>query len=219
MKGPTPYAAMAPIAQYRIVNARDEIALARTAAPQSISGKAEVLVLGIRGYDIAVKGSNGFVCFVERSWASGFEEPEFWNPKNRSPNCFNPPAARSVLPEYLQRTKSVLAGVTKQQLIERARAAVADHTFQYPEPGSFSLMMSKEGYLGDQAGGPWYPHVMFFVKHGETALWGAGEKGSPIIGQDGLAIESTTLFIPVRRWSDGSSAMPNTVQQTHVHGR
>jgi hypothetical protein len=73
------YPAMAPIAQYRISGRDDEIALARSAAPPSISVDADVLVLGDRGYVTAVKGKNGFICFVERSWDAGFDDPQFWN--------------------------------------------------------------------------------------------------------------------------------------------
>src|SRR5215469_13922434 len=91
----TSYPEMAPVEQYRIANREDEIALARSAAPPSISGDAQVLVLGNHGYETAVKGKNGFVCFVERSWAAGFDDREFWNPKLRAPNCFNRAAAIS----------------------------------------------------------------------------------------------------------------------------
>jgi hypothetical protein len=204
----TAYPEMAPSKQYRIANREDEIALARSAAPPSISGDAEVLVLGSHGYETAVKGKNGFVCFVERSWAAGFDDHEFWNPKLRAPNCFNPPAARTELPQYLKRTEWVLAGATRQQMIERTKAAVASHDFKAPEAGAFSFMLSKNGYLSDDAAGPWLPHVMFFLPHGQADNWGAGKEGSPIIGQDASAIESTILFIPVRSWSDGSPAPP-----------
>lgn len=204
----TPYPEMAPAEQYGIVNREDEIALARSAAPSSISAGAQVLVLGRHGYETAVGGKNGFVCFVERSWAAGFDDPEFWNPKLRAPNCFNPPAARTELPQYLKRTEWVLAGATRQQIIERTKAAVASHSFKAPEAGAFSFMMSKNGYVSDAAAGPWLPHVMFFLPHGQADIWGANKDGSPIIGQDGSAIESTVLFIPVRSWADGSPAPP-----------
>lgn len=91
-------------------------------------------------------------------------------------------------------------------MIDNTQAAVASHQFKDPESGALSFMLSKEGYLGDAAGGPWLPHVMFFLPHGPTADWTAGLQGSPIIGQEGSAIESTALFIPVRSWSDGSPA-------------
>ncbi len=204
----TRYPEMAPVNQYRIANRADEIALARSAAPPSISADATVLVLGSQGYETAVNGKNGFVCFVERSWAAGFHDPDFWNPKLRAPNCFNPPAVRTELPNYLKRTEWVLAGSTREQLIEKTKAAFARHTLKAPEAGAFSFMLSKDGYLGDEAAGPWLPHVMFFIPYGQADEWGANKEGSPIIGQEGSTIESTVLFIPVRSWSDGSPAPP-----------
>jgi hypothetical protein len=204
----TAYPEMAPVEQYRIANREDEIALARSAAPPSISGDAEVLVMGSHGYEVAVKGKNGFVCFVQRSWTASFEDPEFWNPKIRGPNCFNPPAVRTELLQNLKRTEWVLASATRQQMIEKTKAAVARHEFKAPEAGAFSFMLSKKGYLSDDGAGPWLPHVMFFLPHGQADNWGANKEGSPVIGQDASAIESTVLFIPVRTWSDGSPAPP-----------
>ena len=198
-----------------MASAEEEIALARSAAPASISADAEVLVLGKRGYEVAVKGKNGFVCLVQRSWTAGFDDPEFWNPKLRGPDCFSPPAVRSVLPQYLKRTESVLAGATRQQLVEQARSAFASHTFGPPEPGSFGFMLSKNGYVSDNPGGPWLPHVMLFVPSGQAAVWGAGLEGSPVLGKDGSPIEPTVLFIPVRSWSDGTPAPPPTSHHQH----
>src|ERR1700758_4911591 len=78
------YPAMAPIDQY-LMSPADEIALAKSAAPPSISDGATILVLTAHGYDTAVKGSNGFVCAVERSWMSQYDFPQFWNPHTRGP--------------------------------------------------------------------------------------------------------------------------------------
>jgi hypothetical protein len=210
-----PYPVAAPLDQYRIASTQEEITLARTAAPPSISADAAVLVLGKHGYESAVAGKNGFVCFVQRSWTAGFDDPQFWNPKIRGPNCFNPPAVRSVLPQELKRTEWVLAGMSRAQMAEAARKAMANHTFTAPDPASFSFMLSKQGYLGDAAGGPWHPHVMFFVPHGTAAAWAAGLKASPILGVEGDASEPTTLYIPVPRWSDGSPA--TSAADAHQH--
>ncbi|HZV80465.1 MAG TPA: hypothetical protein VFF60_12755 [Candidatus Binatus sp.] len=212
---PTAYPTMAPVANYLIENRQDEIALARSAAPPSVSSGATVLVLGKRGYETAAKGNNGFVCFVERSWTAPFSDPEFWNPKERAPNCFNANAVSSVLAQYVERTEWVLAGLSKEQIIEKAQAAFANHHFTDPEAGSFSFMLSKQGYLSDDASGPWLPHVMFFVPHGQATAWAAGIDGSPIYGADGAPYEPTVLFIPVRRWSDGSPAPPPS--DLHLH--
>jgi hypothetical protein len=208
---PNPYPTMAPLGQYLMASAADEIRLARSAAPPSISAHAEVLVLGKHGYYIAVKGDNGFVCFVGRQWFSDeFSKPVFWNPKTRGPECMNPPAARSVLPQFLVRAQWVLAGATRQQLIDKTKDAFASHRFATPAPASFSFMLSKEGYFAD-AGGPWLPHVMPYVPHGQAAEWGAGLPGSPVQGGEGSLYMPTVLYIPVRRWSDGSPGPPPPV--------
>src|SRR5215469_8126618 len=117
----SPYPSMAPLDQYLMADRDAEIALARSAAPKSISADATVMALGWRGYETAVQGKNGFVCIVERAWMSPFEHPEFWNSKNRSPICYNPAAARSILPYTFRRTELALAGLSKPQMLERIR--------------------------------------------------------------------------------------------------
>lgn len=205
------YPAMAPIAQYRMASRSDEIALARSAAPSSISAHATVLVLGDRGYETAATGTNGWVCLVERSWTAGFNDRQFWNAEIRGPNCFNPIAVRTEVPRIVKRTEWVLAGASKAQMMDRAKAAIADGTFKDPEPGALTYMMSKNGYLGDDANGAWLPHLMFFVPNAEAASWGTDKDGSPVIGATGTALDTMTLMIPVRRWSDGSPAPPPKV--------
>jgi hypothetical protein len=194
---------MAPVPQYRMASAADEVALARSAANEAVSRDAEVLVLGVHGYETSAKGTNGFVCLVVRSWATGFDDPEFWNPKVRAPHCFNAVAARSVLPAYLKRTELVLAGVTKEQVQERMKEAVAKKVFTVPEPGSMCYMMSKQGYLNDHDG-HWHPHLMFFVPPTEVATWGANLKDSPVFAAPGDVEPVTTFFVPVPKWSDGT---------------
>ena len=119
----SPYPTMAPVAQYRMD--RDaEIALARTAAPASISRDAEIMVLGEKNFEVAVPGKNGFVCAVGRAFAGPLNNPEFWNPKNRSPICYNPAAARSLWPYAVKQTGMALAGSSKAQITEARRTAV-----------------------------------------------------------------------------------------------
>jgi hypothetical protein len=110
-----PYPSMAPLDQY-LMERNAEITLARSAAPESISQDAEVMVLGQHGYETVVKGKNGFVCVVQRSWTAGTDDPDFWNPKLRAPICFNPPAVRSYLPQTIRKTELILAGRSKAQM-------------------------------------------------------------------------------------------------------
>jgi len=202
---PAPYQNMAPIAQYRFASQSDEIALARSAAPPSISNDADVLTLGDRGYETTVRGKNGFACIVERSWAKDFDDAEFWNTKVRAPICFNPVSARSVLPTYLMQTRWLLAGASKAQLAERTKAAIAAGRIAPPEIGAMCYMMSKDGYLGD-AGGHWHPHLMFFLPHDAhgPAYWGANLPGVPVMGGDAGLDPASVYFVIVSKWSDGT---------------
>src|SRR6202046_665468 len=168
----TQYPNMAPLDQYLMADRNAEIALARPAAPTSISGDATVLVFDKSGYQTAVEGKNGFTCLVERAWMSPMDRPEFWNPKIRGPICYNPAAVRTILPYTIVRTKLALAGSSKAQMRESLTAAVAKNELPMPEAGAMSYMMSKTGYLND-AVGHWCPHLMFSVPKTNDASWGA----------------------------------------------
>jgi hypothetical protein len=200
-----PYPSMAPLDQY-LMERNAEIALARSAAPESISHDAEVMALGRHGYETAVKGKNGFVCFVWRSWADGIDDPDFWNPKLRSPVCFNPPAARFNVPLTLKRTELVLAGRAQSQIFADISTALDRKELPALEPGAMCYMLSKQGYLSDR-GGHWRPHLMFFVPLTEPASWGTGLPGSPVVVAFTDTPERHTVFlIAVAKWSDGSAA-------------
>ncbi len=197
---------MAPIDQYLIADGNAEIALARSAAPLSISRDAKVLVLGRHGYKTAVEGKNGFVCVVERAWMSPFDSKQFWDPKMRGPICFNPEAARSILPMTLKRTELVLAGQSKGEILKSMKASLEKKQLPALEPGAMSYMMSKEGHIG-KSDDHWIPHLMFYTP--VQVDWGADLKGSPVMlnPQFAGAPEPVTVFmIPVGNWSDGSTA-------------
>jgi len=205
-----PYPTPASFEQFRFTNRSDEIAMARSAAPASISNDAEILTLGSKGYETAVKGKNGFVCLVQRSWGDPFDDPEFWNPKVRTSLCLNPAAVRSVLPSYLEITRWVLSGVPKAKMIERTNAAMAAHAIPDPLPGSMSYMMSRQGYINDSSG-HWHPHLMFFMPHTDGAAWGANSADVPVFSQD-VSPQMTIFFVVVSKWSDESSATPEMHQ-------
>jgi hypothetical protein len=199
----TAYPAMAPIEQYRVASVAEEVTLARSAANSAVSHDAEVMVLGSRGYETAAKGTNGFICLVERSWATSFDDPQFWNPKLRAPHCFNAAAARSVMPAYLKRTELVLSGLPKDQVQARMKEAVAKKVIGVPEEGAMCYMMSKQGYLNDHDG-HWRPHLMFFLPTTEATSWGANLEGAPVFAAQGDPEPVTIFMVPVTTWSDGT---------------
>ena len=202
----TLYPKMAPVEQY-LMDHDAEIALARTAAPESISRDAAVLVLGRRGYETAVEGKNGFVCAVERAWNAPIDNPEFWNPKNRSPVCYNPQAVRSILPATIKRTELVLTAESKEQIQEWTKAAYAKKELPTtPEPGAMSFMMSKEAYLTDN-GSHNLAHLMIYTTLIEGGDWGADLLKSPVsLLQKGPPEPFNIFIVPVGKWSDGTPA-------------
>ncbi len=204
----TPYPDMAALDRYLMPDRNAEIALARSAAPDSISHDAKVLVLGPHGYETAVEGKNGFVCIVERGWMAPFDNPEFWNPKIRGPLCFNPPAARSILPMTYKRTEMVLAGQSKAQIMEGI-ATFAKKELPALEPGAFTYMLSKQAYLTD-SGDHNMAHLMFYTPLMDKAVWGADLPKSPIMLNPQFALEGIDVFLVLTgMWSDGTLAPVN----------
>ncbi|MBV9265397.1 MAG: hypothetical protein JO061_04430 [Acidobacteriaceae bacterium] len=200
------YPAMARLDEY-LMPKDAEITLARSAAPASVADGATVMVLGRQGYTTAVQGANGFVCFVERSWAHDTDHPEFWNPKMRAPNCFNAAAANSVLPLYLMKTRLVLAGKSKAEIAQAIAAALDSGELPALAPEGMCYMLSKEQYLNDAAHS-WHPHVMFYAPGDVAKTWGANLPGSPMLAAFDPQARLTTFFVVVHNWSDGTLAPP-----------
>jgi hypothetical protein len=204
------YTKMAPIEQYLMADKDAEIALARSAAPESISRDADVMVLGRHGYKTAVKGKNGFVCMVGRGWSAA-ADPDYWNPKVRVPMCVNAPAAHSYLLGILEITELALAGQTLDQVNQAMGAAVAKKELPPMEAGAMCYMMGKQGYGGDVAP-HWPAHLMFFFSDTDSAIWGANLPGSPVVAFTDPLYHLTQFVIPTQKWADGKE-----VQATEAH--
>ena len=207
-----PYVATAPLAPYLTTDRLAEMDLARSAAPPSISLHSTVLVLTAKGYEAAQSGTNGFTCLVERSWMKSFDDSQFWNSKVRTPVCYNPPATRTVLRYTLFRSKLWLTGATKAQLLDRVRSGVANKELPATESGSMAYMMSKDQYIDDIVKA-WHSHIMIYAPKADGVddgeIWGADLRGSPVVYDDAHKINPepwSLFFVPVPRWSDGSSA-------------
>jgi hypothetical protein len=204
-----PYPAMASLDRYLIADRNAEITLAKSAAPPAISDNAEVMVLERQGYKTVAKGTNGFVCMVERSWTAPFGDPEFWNPRIRGPICFNPAAARTYLPLTISRTQLAMAGKSETQIHDAINSAFDKKELPALEPGAMCYMLSKQGYLGDQAG-HYHPHLMFWAERTKPESWGAGTPCSPIVGKEEIPGRLTIFIIPVGKWSDGTTDSHDT---------
>jgi hypothetical protein len=202
-KEATSFERLQPIDQYLMADRTAEIALARSAAPESIGRAAEILVLGRHGYQSAVKGANGFVCLVERSWMSLYTDPYFLNPSVRGPMCLNPAAARTHLPLVTKATALALAGLSKALMFDSIRVAYETKALPMPEAGAMCYMLSKQQYFGSKVGNAG-PHLMFWFPRNADMNWGAGAPGSPVDVQQDSPDPITTFFVSVAKWSDGT---------------
>ena len=204
-----PDAHKAPLARY-LKPPETEIALARTAAPASVSRDAKVLVLAAQGYETAVPGSNGFVCLVTRSWDFAVTRAStwFWNPRVRVAKCYNAQGAQTRLPQYLAKTQWAIAGASEAEIGVREKAAWAAGTLKEDAvPGAMCYMMSKLSWGVGANPGPWRPHLMFYYAAGQAPNWGANLDGTPVIASitSGSA-ETTNFVVVVPFWDDGSPA-------------
>jgi hypothetical protein len=210
------YQKMPPVGEY-LMEKNAEIQLARSAAPESISRDATVLVLGRQGYETAVEGKNGFVCWVGRGWTAAFDWPEFWNPKIKAADCMNPQAARSMVPVIFLRSRMVMAGRSKEEIVLALKTAYEKKQLPDLESGAMDYMMSKSAYLTDM-GGHNLPHLMWYTALSDGKDWGAYAAGSPVMSSPYWFFMSQepsqmkglppilVFLVGVGDWSDGTPA-------------
>ncbi|HLH07078.1 MAG TPA: hypothetical protein VKW78_07570 [Terriglobales bacterium] len=183
-----PYPKMLPLEQY-LMDRDAAIALARSAAPESISKDASVLVLTPKGWETAVKGTNGFVCMSGPSWTASIDFYDVWSPKQKGAICLNPAAVRSILPIYYKLTEMTLAGVVDVEgRIAGIQEAYAKHEIPALEPAAMSYMMSKNAYLSHLGQTHNLCHVMFFLPMKGPGELGDNDPNSPV--------SSTSIWFP-----------------------
>jgi hypothetical protein len=209
----TAYTKLAPIEQYLMADRDAEIALARSAAPKSISNDSDILVLGRHGFETAVKGKNGFVCYVGRSWSAA-ADPDFFDPRVRVPMCLNAAAAHGYMLRVNRSTELALAGGTLAQVNDAINAAVAKNELPPMESGSIGYMMGKQGFGGDSAP-HWPSHIMFFYSDFDPSAWGANQPGSPIIAVTDPGERMTSFVMLAQKWADGSDASQGVAEHHH----
>lgn len=205
---------------YLIADRTEEIALARSAAPEAISGAATVYVMTDTGYAEAAKGTNGFTCLVIRSFLMpGADSATTWEPRLRAPHCYNAEAARTIVPNVLYRAHSVFRGVSPARVEAGVRAAYASHRWPLTGAGAMAYMLSPGQWLAPNDP-HWKPHMMFFLPAGRPGTsWGADKSmDAPVIdaGSYPFASPGAFILIPVERWSDGTPFVA-AVTDAHQH--
>jgi hypothetical protein len=190
-----------PIAAYLMDRAAD-VALARSAAPPSVAGRATVKALTPSGYVVAEAGDNGSVCLVMR----GFSGPTYtpaqfrdlvYDPKVHAPICFTPDSAREVLPYYELRTALAMAGRSPDAIASGIEAAYAQGRLPRREQVTFAYMWSAHQHLGPGVEA-WRPHMMVFAPHYTNDMLGGNPFGGPLPQlSDDAGTPFSVVVIPV----------------------
>lgn len=156
---PSRHAPTAPMIFDASVPRDDQIALAMTAAPAEVSSHATVYVLGPKGYEKAREGTNGFSCFVFRSFVSPTETTV-------GPMCFDAEGSRTTMLVYFHSEELRSRGTSEAEIKADQDSGYKTGRFHYPSKLGILYMMSSENRLGptpDHKTAPFPPHVMLYA--------------------------------------------------------
>ncbi len=175
----------------------EELRLAATAAPDSVSRNASFYRLGATGFEEEVKGSNDWHCFVQRAFFVRTENGDGYDTRIRAPHCINAEGAATRMQEIFMRTRLALEGLASHEIDAIIDAAYASGDLRPPRGFAMTYMMSTEQWLGERIGA-WLPHLMFWVPYLENEDAG----GNPPLGElpfiaSDSGTRSAVLIVPV----------------------
>ncbi len=134
-----------------------EIALARSAGPATVTASARVFVLTARGYVVADSGRTGAACYVSRSW-----------PESLEPQCFDAEGAVTILPMEMRRVEMLAAGDTMDKVEREIAEGIITGRYRLPARPALSYMMSCAQRLISDEGRPvgkWRAHLMIYFPY------------------------------------------------------
>jgi hypothetical protein len=190
----------------------DEIALALTAAPASITAGAAVYIFRDGKFAKVRDGSTGWVCAVGR-------DPRV-KPIAVAPQCYNPEGARTSMQEGMLRAQLWSRNVSNTEIQREVDAAFQRGTLQPPSKPVMIYMMSShqvlESFQGDSewTTGAWHPHIMIYLPHAtadQFALDEQNQAGPVSVSSDAKGVQ---LVVIVPHWAD-SPASPDVAADHH----
>jgi len=190
----------------------DEIALALTAAPASITTGAAVYIQHDGKFAKVRDGSTGWVCVVGR-------DPRV-KPIAVAPICYNPEGARTSMHEGMLKAELSSRNFSNTAIKREVDAAYQHGTLQHPSKPVMIYMMSShqvlESFQGDSewTTGAWHPHIMVYLPHatlGEFALDEQNQDGPVSVYSDARGVQ---LVVELPHWAD-SPASPYEVADHH----
>ena len=168
-----------------------EIALARSAAPPVISDSATIYVLGDKEYEVAVRGTNGNACYVDRDRVETI-----------APQCLNTEGAATIMELEMHRIALLHQGHSVAEADREIADGLATGRFRLPRRPALCYMMSADQNLFDDDGKPtghWYPHLMVYMPYVTAAELGLGKTGSDgkaaVVQWDGSPLASVMIVV------------------------
>lgn len=149
----TPLAAQT--ADYPQLTGQDELRLALSAGPLTVSQEADVYQMSAQGFERVITGSNGWSCIVVR--AAG-------NKTQLAPHCLNPLATESVLPAFLREGELQARGMTATAIDAEMKRQWASGELPMPSGPAYAYMLSEGQRIGPN-GGNFRPHFMLYVPY------------------------------------------------------
>ena len=131
-----------------------EIALARSAAPPAVSGKARIWVWAANRYEVADSGQSVVNCYVGRPWDTAVE-----------PHCFDEEGSRTILPIQMRKVELFSLGKSEQQVDADIAEGLTAGRLRLPARPAVTYMMSAAQQLVNGEGtsvGAWEPHLMIY---------------------------------------------------------
>jgi hypothetical protein len=150
-----------------------EIMIARDAAPPPLQAGASVFVLGPSGYTEAVRGTNGFTCFIERPTVN-----DAW------PMCHNREAADNLLPVEKYRVALRTAGVSEDAITDSVLRGYRGGRFRAPPSGAMGYMLSRYAWTMHHEDGSQIflgPHLHIYTPYSTNARVGVDTSQRPVV--------------------------------------
>lgn len=192
--------------QPAITDREKEIALALSACPPGVAGRAAVYVLGKSGYVKVRESGNGFTAIVQHS-LPGAQEPQ----------CMDEGGAGTFLQRALMVAELRALGKSSAEVRRAVAAAMAKGALQSPHRPGVIYMLSPQNRIPNEKGVviPFPPHVMFYGTSLTNADIGVdkdslGADGNPM-GPAFVAAEGSPfalVIVPVGKHGGMTHVMP-----------
>ncbi|MFL6299906.1 MAG: hypothetical protein ACJ71N_04815 [Terriglobales bacterium] len=165
-----------------------QIRIAKTAGPTDVAENANVYILGKNGYELAVKGTNGFSCAIERQM-----------PNTMEPECYDREGSRTtfLVRSFVEHQRA--KGVSEEKIEQQIEAGYKSGKFKAPSKPGIVYMLSDSNYVFDPDSKKiiHFPgHLMFYAPYATKQTVSSGA-GAPYIVNPGKP-DALMIVVPAK---------------------